>query len=241
MHNPKKTTQMKALRLLTFFTLLTLINFNGSIYAQKHSSTLPDGFVYVKKMIPNLRTDLRYITSNNFVGKPIEGYVSPKCILTKEAAEALKKVQDEFERLGFGLMVFDAYRPQTAVNHFVRWAKDESDTKMKEVYYPNVAKKDLFSLGYIADKSGHSRGSTVDLTIVSLRTGHILDLGGSYDLFDKRSSINYKNITRNQRAIRLMLQRRMVKYGFKAYEKEWWHFTLKKEPYPNKYFDFHVE
>ena len=231
---------MKALLNIKIFIVL-FITISVSLHAQYKPESLPEGFVYVKEMIPNLRTDLRYSSTNNFIGEPIKGYNRPKCILTKEAAEALKKVQGEFERLGFGLMVFDAYRPQRAVNQFVEWAKDTTDTKMKEQFYPNVKKKDLFNDGYIASKSGHSRGSTVDLTIVSLRTGHILDLGGPYDFFDKRSSIDFKNITKNQHAIRLMLQRRMVKHGFKPYAKEWWHFTLAKEPYPNKYFDFPVE
>jgi len=233
---------MKTLRLLTFFTLILSGSIVGELNAQTHhTGDLPDGFVYVKDIIPNIRTDMRYIGSNNFVGKPIDGYIKPKLILTEKATEALKQVQKEFERLGFGLLVFDGYRPQTAVNHFVRWAKDESDIKMKKEFYPKVAKKDLFDLGYIASKSGHSRGSTVDLTIVSLRTGHILDLGGPYDFFDKRSSVDYKNITINQRAIRHLLRRRMVKFGFKPYEKEWWHFTLKKEPFPKTYFDFPIE
>ena len=112
---------------------------------------------------------------------------------------------------------------------------------MKEKYYPNIDKKDLFDQDYIAKKSGHSRGSTVDLTIVSLTTGHILDMGGTYDLFDDKSSIDYPNITRNQRAVRLLLKRRMEKHGFKSHPKEWWHFTLKNEPYKDKYFDFLVQ
>ncbi len=232
---------MKALYIIKLFIVVLCIGLSTNTNAQYEPGTIPDGFVYAKEVIPNLRTDLRYYSSNNFVGTPINGYLRPKCILTKEAAEALKKVQDEFERLGFGLLIFDAYRPQSAVNHFVRWSKDSTDVKMKEKFYPNVNKKDLFNEGYISSKSGHSRGSTIDVTIVSLRTGHILDLGGSYDFFDKRSWIGYKNITKNQRAIRLMLQRRMIKHGFKPYEKEWWHFTLAKEPYPNKYFDFPVE
>ena len=231
---------MKVLQVLRFIIVFS-ITFSTSLFAQEKSSELPKGFVYVKEVIPKIKTDLRYYGSHNFVGTPIDGYLKPKCILTKKAAEALKKVQAEFERLGFGLLVYDAYRPQTAVNHFVRWAKDIDDTRTKEEFYPHVAKTDLFKEGYIASKSGHSRGSTVDVTIVSLRTGHILNLGGPYDFFDKRSSIDFKNITRNQRAIRLMLQRRMVKYGFKPYAKEWWHFTLKKEPFPNKYFDFPVK
>jgi D-alanyl-D-alanine dipeptidase len=232
---------MKISRFINLFIIVLYIGLSTNANAQYDPGTLPEGFVYAKEVIPKLRTDLRYYSSNNFIGEPINGYIKPKCILTKEAAQALKKVQEEFERLGFGLLVFDAYRPQTAVNHFVRWSKDSTDTKMKKQFYPNINKKDLFNEGYIASKSGHSRGSTVDVSIVSLRTGHILDLGGPYDLFDKKSWIDYKNITKNQRAIRLMLQRRMVKHGFKPYEKEWWHFTLVKEPYPNKYFDFPVE
>jgi len=205
------------------------------------AQTLPEGFVDVKKVIPNLRTDLRYYGTNNFIGRPIDGYEKPRCILTKEAAEALKKVQEDFEKLGFGLLVFDAYRPQRAVNQFMRWAEDPNDTKMKEQFYPNLDKSSLFKEDFIASKSGHSRGSTVDLTIVSLKTGHILDLGSDFDLFDEKSSVNYKNITKNQRAIRLMLQRRMIKHGFKPYEKEWWHFTLENEPYPDTYFDFSIK
>jgi len=232
---------MKTVRFIKLFILVLFIGLSTNSNAQYEPGTLPDGFVYAKEVIKNLRTDMRYYSSNNFIGQPINGYIKPKCILTKEAAEALKKVQDEFERLGFGLMVFDAYRPQTAVNHFIRWSKDSTDTKMKEQFYPNLNKKDLFEEGYISEKSGHSRGSTLDLTIVSLRTGHILDLGGPYDLFDKRSWVEYTNITKNQRAIRLMLRRRMLKHGFKPYEKEWWHFTLAKEPFPETYFDFPVE
>ncbi len=214
-------------------------------------STLSDGtlneppskkdFVYLKEIMPNLRSDLRYYGSNNFIGEPIDGYNQPKCLLTKEAANALKKVQDELERLGFGLLIYDAYRPQRAVDHFIRWAEDENDTKMKIEFYPNIDKKDLFSLGYISAKSGHSRGSTVDLTIVSLKTKQILNMGSPYDLFDEISGVEAKEISKNQRSLRSLLKRRMEKHGFKSYEKEWWHFTLENEPYPDTYFDFPVE
>ena len=229
---------MKIINSLKLIVLLISIAFTTTNYAQ---SALPEGFVNVKEVIPKLRTDLRYYSDNNFIGQPIDGYNQPKCILTKEAAEALKKVQKDFEKLGFGLLVFDAYRPQRAVNQFVKWAQDTTDNKMKEKYYPNIDKKDLFKEEYISAKSGHSRGSTVDLTIVSLKTGHILDLGSDFDLFDEKSNVNYKKVTKNQRSIRLMLQRRMVKHGFKPYEKEWWHFSLEKEPYPDTYFDFSID
>ncbi|MCB0474478.1 MAG: M15 family metallopeptidase, partial [Flavobacteriaceae bacterium] len=216
------------IKVLSLLLILSFSSFN--LPAQNKSTSLPEGFVDVKEVIPNIRTDLRYFTANNFVGKPIDGYVHPKCILSKKAAEALKKVQEEFERMGFGLLIFDAYRPQRAVDEFIAWSKDPNDIKMKEQYYPNVDKSNLFEEGYISSKSGHTRGSTVDLTIVSLKTGHILDLGGPYDFFGERSWVNYEHITKNQHAIRLMLQRRMIKYGFVPYEKEWWHFTLKDEP-----------
>ncbi len=214
-------------------------------------STLSDGtlneppskkdFVYLKELMPNLRSDLRYYGSNNFIGVPVDGYNQPKCLLTKEAANALKKVQDELERLGFGLLIYDAYRPQRAVDHFIRWAEDENDTKMKIEFYPNIDKKDLFALGYISAKSGHSRGSTVDLTIVSLKTKQILNMGSPYDLFDEISGVETAEISKNQRSLRSLLKRRMEKHGFKSYEKEWWHFTLENEPYPDTYFDFPVE
>lgn len=231
----KKTSPTKAVLLLITLILTSIT------YGQTEANKLPDGFVYAKEMIPNLRSDLRYYSANNFIGKPIDGYVKPRLILTKKATEALKKVQDELGKLGFGLLVYDAYRPQRAVDQIVAWTKDSTDTAMKEKYYPNVAKKDLIAKDYIAEKSGHSRGSTVDVTIVSLTTGHILDMGSAYDLFDEKSGIDYPNITRNQHAVRLLLKRRMEKHGFKSHPKEWWHFSLIKEPFPKKYFDFPVE
>lgn len=232
---------MRKISIYNAIILFFAMTFCGTIFAQEAKSKLPKGFVYAKEVIPNLRSDMRYYSSNNFVGKPIDGYIKPKCILTKEAAMALKKVQDELGKLGFGLLIYDAYRPQRAVNQFVAWTKDTTDTLMKDKYYPNIAKKDLINKEYIASKSGHSRGSTVDLTIVSLTTGHLLDMGSPYDLFDEKSAVDYPNITRNQRAVRMLLKRRMEKHGFKSYPKEWWHFSLKKEPYPKKYFDFPVE
>lgn len=224
-----------------FAALSILLSLMPAANAQMKPVQLPEGFVYAKEVIPKLRTDLRYYSSNNFIGKPIEGYIQPKCIVTKKAADALKKVQDELQMLGFGLLIYDAYRPQRAVDQFVAWVNDSTDTSMKEKYYPNINKKDLITQQYIAEKSGHSRGSSVDVTIVSLTTGHLLDMGSPYDLFDEKSAIDYPNITRNQHAVRLLLKRRMEKHGFKSHPKEWWHFTLVKEPYPDKYFDFPVE
>ncbi len=212
--------------------VLTLVSFTTKLN-DSDKPPLRESFVYLKELIPDLRSDMRYYGSNNFIGRPVNGYSMPRLILTKEAGEALKRVHDGLSRLGFGLMIYDAYRPQRAVNDFVQWAKNEEDTLMKEKYYPNIDKKDLFELGYIAEKSGHSRGSTIDLTIVSLTTGKILNMGSDYDLFDEKSHTDHQFITKNQRALRLLLKRRMEKEGFKSYEKEWWHFTLKDEPYPD--------
>ncbi len=231
---------MKKISLLAIL-FFAVSSFLAPANAQQALTQLPEGFVYAKEVIPKLRTDLRYYSSNNFIGKPINGYVQPKCIVTKEAAEALKNVQEELQKLGFGLLIYDAYRPQRAVDQFIAWVNDSTDTAMKDKYYPNIDKKDLIAQQYIAEKSGHSRGSSVDLTIVSLTTGHLLDMGSPYDLFDEKSAIDYPNITRNQHAVRLLLKRRMEKHGFKSHPKEWWHFTLAKEPYPNKYFDFLIE
>jgi len=231
----KLNSTIKTLMVFLFFILLSFTD-------RKVNETPPNkNFVYLKELIPKLRSDLRYYGSNNFVGKPIEGYNEPKLLLTIEAANALKKVQDELERIGFGLLIYDAYRPQQATDHFVKWSKDMADTLMKDDFYPNINKEDLFKLGYIAKKSGHSRGSTVDLTIVSLKTKHILNMGSPYDLFDEKSHTEYPNITKNQHALRLLLKRRMEKHGFKSYEKEWWHFTLKNEPFPKTYFNFPIE
>ena len=201
-------------------------------------SQLPRGFVYVSDVIPDIKVELRYFTPNNFVGKPIEGYKADKLILTQHAAETLKLVQDELETKGYCLKIFDAYRPQRAVNHFMSWAKNLSDTINKQQFYPNVKKKDLFKEEYIATRSGHSRGSTLDITIVDDVTNDELDMGSPYDFFGEASWVNYKAITDQQKANRELLQTIMIKHGFRNYPKEWWHFTLNSEPFPDIYFDF---
>lgn len=204
-------------------------------------SQLPEGFVYVHQIIPDLDVELRYNTSNNFIGIPVSGYQSNKLILTIEAAKALKLVHEALQQQNLCLKVFDGYRPQQAVNHFVAWAKNLNDTINKHVFYPNVEKKSLFNEGYIASKSGHSRGSTVDVTLIDGNTGKPIDMGSAYDFFGEASSVNYQHISAIQKANRQLLQTMMLKYGFRNYSKEWWHFTLKNEPFPNTYFDFAVE
>ncbi|KAA3620235.1 MAG: D-alanyl-D-alanine dipeptidase [Calditrichaeota bacterium] len=223
------------------------------------------GFINVKDSIPSIILDVRYYGSHNFIGKPIAGYKSPKCFLTNEAAQALKKVQKEVLRFNLSLKIYDAYRPQRAVNHFVAWAKNLADTSMKREFYPTVEKQYLFRDGYIAEKSSHSRGSTVDLTIVPLPVplqdeyiagaelcectlpaakrfkDNSLDMGTGYDCFDSMSWTASEHVPAQQRAYRLLLKTLMEKHGFKNYSKEWWHFTLNDEPFPNTYFDFIID
>ncbi|MFZ4380202.1 MAG: M15 family metallopeptidase [Polynucleobacter sp.] len=202
---------------------------------------LPEGFVYVDQVIPSIKQDIRYFGVNNFVGRPVNGYHANRAIFTKSAALALKAVQEELSIFGLGLLVFDAYRPQQSVDDFVAWSKNAKDTKTKSAYYPRVQKNSLFSEGYIAELSGHSRGSTIDLTIVSGSAPFKqLDMGTRFDFFGPESWPDYAGISPQQRANRLLLQNVMVKHGFKPYPQEWWHFTLDNEPFPKTYFDFPI-
>lgn len=211
------------------------------LIAEVVSQHKPEDFVYLLDLEPSIKIELRYFSNNNFIGQPIDGYHRSTIIVSKPTAIALQKVQNDLEKKGLGLKIFDAYRPQQAVNHFVRWAKVLNDTLMKQSYYPDVPKSELFKRGYIASKSGHSRGSTVDLTLIDLDTGNELDMGSPYDFFGVQSHPFYKKITDEQRKNRMLLRRVMLKNGFKPYENEWWHFTLRDEPFPNQYFDFPVK
>ena len=202
---------------------------------------LPDGFVYLDQVIPDLVVDLRYATDDNFVGRPIDGYRHAHAILSTPAASALAAVQDRLLPFGLGLKLFDAYRPQRAVEHFVCWGKALDDQRTKPTYYPDVAKQDLFAEGYIASRSSHSRGSTVDVTIVSRDDAgaiRALDMGSRFDFFGPLSWPESTLASPQQRANRALLQNLMTASGFAPYAKEWWHFTLRDEPYPDTYFDF---
>lgn len=202
---------------------------------------LPEGFVYVKTIIPDLHVELKYNTPDNFVGKRIDGYQTNNLILTKKATLALKRVHEALQEKNLCLKVYDGYRPQRAVNYFIKWAQNLSDTLNKQTFYPDVAKANLFAAGYIASKSGHSKGSTVDVTLIDGNTGNPLDMGSVYDFFGESSWLNYSNITQNQKKNRQLLQDVMLQFGFKNYVKEWWHFTLKEEPFANTYFNFIIE
>ena len=235
-NNRRFKMKKKLIKNLNFIILLILIIVQGLF-----SENLHKGFVYINEFIPNAVIDLRYSTNHNFIGKPIDGYKSHKCIISKKAAIALKEVQNELAEYGFGIKIFDAYRPQRAVNHFVRWAKVLDDTLTKSEFYPAVNKKNLFKKGYIASKSSHSRGSTIDLTIVNLKDGKELNMGSNFDYFSKLSWIISSDITVEQQAHRALLQIIMKEHGFRNYSKEWWHFTFKNEPFPKTYFDFPVK
>lgn len=202
---------------------------------------LPKGFSYVSEIAPTIQQELRYCNHNNFVGIPIDGYEDDVLITSTLTAKALKKVQDELLKKNLSLKIYDAYRPQTAVNHFVRWARVINDTVMKKYYYPKINKRHLFKLGYIASKSGHSRGSSVDLTIIDLKTSTELDMGSPYDFFGISSHITYQDLTKEQKKNRKTLQDIMIKNGFRPYKNEWWHFTLNNEPFPKTYFDFPIK
>ncbi len=201
---------------------------------------LRSGFVRLGEAIPGIVLDVRYYGDDNFVGAPVDGYEAPAAVLTQAAADALREVQERLRARGLGLKVFDAYRPQTAVDHFVRWAADPSDRRTKAEYYPDVPKSELFARGYIAEASGHSRGSTVDLTVVRLSDGAELDMGTSFDFFGAESAVDHAGLTGEQRANRRLLADAMQAHGFEPYPAEWWHFTLDAEPYPETYFDFPV-
>ena len=199
---------------------------------------LPPGFVFLDAAVPGLSVDLRYTGSHNFVGRPVAGYDGARPVLSVPAAAALARVQADLKPFGLGLRVFDAYRPQRAVDDFVKWAADLDDVKTRREFYPDVDKSNLFKEVYIAERSGHSRGSTVDLTLVALDSKEALDMGSSFDFFGVESWPEHSALTPQQRANRLLLQTLMVRHGFKPYPKEWWHFTLENEPFPQTYFDF---
>lgn len=229
------------------------------------ASGLPEGFVDVRDVAPSVLLDIRYFGPHNFVGQTVDGYHAPKCVLTKSAAEALSRVQEELKPFGLTLKIYDCYRPQRAVDHFVRWAKNVSDTRTKKEFYPTVDKKNLFKDGYIASRSGHSRGSTVDLTIVPmpvpLQAAYVpgqalaecflpsekrfrdnsIDMGTGFDCFHERSHPENPEIGLQQRINRMLLKVLMDKHGFKNLKEEWWHFTLRNEPYPDRYFDFVIQ
>lgn len=238
----------------TLFCLLFLMS-GASCYA------LHPDFVYLEDIDQSIVQDLKYATVQNFIGRKVNGYESGRCILTKQAAEHLHEVQSFLLTKGYSLKVYDCYRPTRAVHDFVVWSKDLKDQAMKEIKYPRIDKRDVFKLGYVAHQSGHSRGSTIDLTVVLLKSkgqkiesreqsclkpsaamlsGQELNMGSDYDCLDSISHLDTAEISKTEQHHRLWLQMVMKRYGFLHYDKEWWHFTLANEPYPDEYFNFPV-
>ncbi len=259
-----KLTLRKSRTVLSMFVIIVLCLIQFTTTSCSKDKT-PEGFVDIQKVIPDVLLDIRYYGHHNFVGEKVDGYLVPKCLITKQAADALAQVQKDLAPFSMSLKIYDCYRPQRAVNHFVRWAKEIDNTNTKKEFYPTVDKANLFKDGYIDSKSGHSRGSTVDLTIVPLpalkQTEYIpgqklvecylpaeqrfadntLDMGTGFDCFHELSHTANKNIGEQQNNNRQLLKMLMEKQGFKNYDLEWWHYTLKNEPYPNTYFDFLIE
>jgi D-alanyl-D-alanine dipeptidase len=226
---------------------------NSSEKKTKELADDPSGFVVITDVVPDAILEIRYYSTYNFIGSRIDGYLEPTALLTRQAADSLRAVSDELLQQGYRLKIFDAYRPQCAVDHFVRWGKDLNDTLMKQYFYPDLDKAVLFDQGYIARRSGHSRGSTVDLTLFDMTSEREVDMGGTFDWFGVESHPDFggnpetaeyqkgKKITEEQFQNRMILRKAMLKHGFKPYDEEWWHFTLANEPYPDTYFRFPVQ
>ena len=233
--------QMKKLLLIGMMILFATV----PVFAEE---TEPDiilsddssDFVLLTDVVPDAILEIRYYSTYNFVGDRIDGYEEPLAFLTKEAAEALKAVSDDLKEKGYRLKIYDAYRPQEAVTNFVDWALDPDDTRMKEYFYPELDKDVLFPQEYIMEHSGHTRGSTVDLTLFDMTTEKEVDMGGTFDYFGELSHPDYEDITEEQYENRMILREAMMAHGFKPLETEWWHFTLEDEPYTDTYFTFPI-
>ncbi len=229
--------------------LQKLINFIFLIFAVSYAALASDkldsraDFISLKKVCPILVTDARYATSNNFVGERVQGYQAPIVLLEKTAARQLCQAATQlFKKNSLTIKVFDGYRPTQAVDHFMRWASAaENNLPLKQVYYPKLERSQLIPLGYIAEKSGHSRGSTVDLTLFDPKTNTELDMGGKFDFFDEISHTDNSQISQVAQSNRRLLVSIMQQAGFKNYSKEWWHFTLNQEKFPQQYFNFPVK
>lgn len=223
-----------------FFAVLALFFVSCSNNSPKSPIYDSSQFVAITDVVPDVILEIRYYSTYNFVGDRVDGYEQPIALLTRQAADSLKVVSDELRAHGYRLKIWDSYRPQRAVNHFIKWAEDLNDTAMKHIFYPMVDKSKLFEQQYILARSGHSRGSTVDLTLVDEQTGKELDMGSPFDWFGNESHPDYMDLTSTQLANRLVLRHAMLSHGFAPIDSEWWHFTLADEPFPDTYFDFPV-
>src|SRR5215468_4062796 len=201
---------------------------------------MKNDFVFVDEFAPGIRWDAKYATWDNFTGKPVDGYVANRIVGTRALGAALRSAQERAASLGFGLLLWDGYRPQRAVRCFLRWSEQPEDGRTKLRHYPNIDRPEMFERGYVAARSGHSRGSTVDLTLYHLATGELAPMGGDHDLMDPVSHHDATGIGEFESRNRQLLRTIMEASGFKSYEREWWHYTLRQEPFPSTYFDFPV-
>ena len=201
---------------------------------------MKEGFAYVDELVPGIRWDAKYATDDNFTGKQVDGYLANRIVGTTALCAALEDARDRAAALGFGLLLWDGYRPQSATECFLRWSQQPEDGAKKQRHYPNIERSQMFELGYVAARSGHSRGSTVDLTLFHLDSGELADMGGDHDVMDVISHHGATQVSEaaasNRRSLRLIMEGS----GFAAYETEWWHYTLSDEPHPNEYFDFDI-
>ncbi len=233
---------MKKFLALFAVALFTLTAATANAQEKFNLSDDKSDFVRITDVVPDVILEIRYFSTYNFVGTRVDGYEAPQAWLTREAADSLKAVSDDVKAKGYRLKIYDAYRPQCAVDHFVRWADDFADTTMKSYFYPRLTKDVLFPQGYIAAHSGHTRGSTVDLTLFDMNTEKEVDMGGTFDFFGIESHPSYVDgLTARQYLNRMLLRDAMIRHGFAPIEEEWWHFRLAKEPYPNTYFTFPVQ
>ncbi len=201
---------------------------------------MAEDFVFVDEFVPGIRWDAKYATWDNFTGKPVDGYLANRIVGTKDLCEALKKAQEKAASLGFGLLLWDGYRPQRAVDCFVHWSQQREDGRTKPRHYPNIDRSEMFRLGYVASLSGHSRGSTLDMTLYHLDTGELAAMGGGHDLMDSLSHHGATGIGHVEARNRARLRSLMEDCGFSSYACEWWHYTLEDEPFPDTYFDFPI-
>ncbi len=241
----KKYFNLFAFALVVLFCAPACSNNDEDLSPEMDSSQ----FVLISEHIPDVILEIRYYGTYNFIGERIPGYLEPVALLTRQAADSLKAVSDDLVKQGYRLKIFDAYRPQCAVDFFMKWAQDPNDVRMKEYFYPELDKSILVPQEYVAEKSGHTRGSTVDLTLFDMKKEKEVDMGCTYDYFGLASHPDvqpgqevgaYKPITQEQYDNRMILQKAMLRHGFKIYDCEWWHFTLKDEPFPNTYFNFPI-
>ena len=230
----------KSLFLLRLVVVLLVFTFTNISFASV-SATDSSDFVVITDVVPDAIMEVRYYTLYNFIGDRVRGYEEPVALVTRETAYALREVNNELLPMGYTIKIFDAYRPQMAVDHFVEWARDLNDVRMQKYFYPEENKANLFIHGYIASRSGHSRGSTVDLTLYDLRNQCDIDMGGTFDYFGYQSYPDFPDLTEQQKQNRRLLRSVMYKHGFRGIDTEWWHFTLNNEPFPNQYFNFTVK